>query len=171
MMKNVLLGVALLAASLVNGAAKPVDYSGAWTLDMKQSRNLPPFYANVKSHKLVVKQDWGHLLVAVEVEDGGAEPFKVNFNYSLDGTESKTETQMRTPSGTRTIPTTLKAVVAEDGGLHITITREMRMGEGAFRAATDEDWHLSPDGKTLNIHRTDDTPRGKTESEMVFVKG
>jgi hypothetical protein len=78
---------------------------------------------------------------------------------------------MRTPSGTRAVPATLKAVVAEDGGLHITITREMRMGEGAFRAVTAEDWRLSPDGKTLNIHRADDTPRGKRESEMVFVRG
>jgi hypothetical protein len=171
MMKNVLLGVALLAASLAHGAAKPADYSGAWALDMKQSRNLPPFYANVKSHKLVVRQDAGHLLVAVKVEDGGAEPFKINFDYNLDGTETKAETQMRTPSGMRAVPTALKAEAAADGGLHITITREMRTGESAFKAVTAEDWRLSADGKTLNIHRADDTPRGKYESEMVFVKG
>ena len=171
MMKNVLLGVALLAASLAGGGAKPADYSGAWTLDMKQSKNLPPFYANVKSHKLAIRQDWGHLSVAVEVNDGGAEPFKTSFDYSLDGTETKTETQMRTPSGMRAVPTSLKAEAAEDGGLHITITREMRMGESAFKGVTTEDWRLSADGKTLNIHRADDTPRGKFESEMVFVKG
>jgi hypothetical protein len=171
MMRNVLLGVALLAASLAGGAAKPADYSGAWTLDMKQSRNLPPFYDNVRSHKLLVRQDWGHLNVAVEVDDGGAEPFKTSFDYSLDGTEMKTDTQMRTPSGTRAVPTTLKAVAAEDGGLRITITREAVRRDQPFRMVTTEDWRLSPDGKTLDIRRADDTPRGKTESEMVFVKG
>ncbi|MDT5272302.1 MAG: hypothetical protein QOH49_4488 [Acidobacteriota bacterium] len=93
MLKNVLFCAALLAASLAFGAAeKPANYSGAWSLDMKQSKNLPPFYANVQSHKLNVTQDEKHLRV-------------------------------------------------------------------------------SADGKTLNIHRTDDTRNGKIESDMVFVKG
>jgi hypothetical protein len=170
MMKNVLLGVALLAASLASGAAKSADYTGAWTLDMKRSKNLPTFYDNVKSHKLLVKQDWGHLNVAVEV-DGGGEPFKTTFVYALDGTETKSKTQMRTPAGLLDVPTTLKAVAAEDGGLHITTTREAVRRDQPFRMVTTEDWRLSADGKTLNIRRADDTPRGKAESEMVFAKG
>lgn len=178
MMKRVLLGFALLATSLAYAAAEPAarqgkaaDYSGAWTLDMAQSKNLPPFYANVKSHKLLVKQDSGRLNVDVEVSDGGAEPFKVSFVYTLDGTETKTKTQMRTPSGPLDVPTTLKAVQAEGGGLHITITREVVMRDQPFKMVTTEDWQLSPDGKTLNIRRADDTPRGKMEAEMVFVRG
>ena len=43
---------------------------------------------------------------------------------------------------------------------------------GTVRLATVEDWRLGADGKTLNIHRSDETPRGeKFESDMVFVKG
>jgi hypothetical protein len=173
-LKNVIIAAALLAASLAFGpAGKPADYSGAWSLDMKQSKNLPPFYSNVQSHKLNVTQDEKHLRVAVEIGDGGAEPFKTSFDYNLDGAETKTETQMRTPNGTRSIPTTLKAEVVEGGGLHITITRE-RPGRdgGTMKLATVEDWRLGADGKTLNIHRTDETPRGdKNEADMVFVKG
>ncbi len=174
MLKNLLLCAALLAAAnLLGAAAKPADYTGAWTLDMKQSKNLPPFYQNVQSHKLNVTQDEKHLRVAVEIGDGGAEPFKANFDYNLDGTETKTETPMRTPNGTRAVPTTLKAEAVEGGGLHITITRERPTRDGGtVKLATTEDWKLSSDGKTLNIHRADETPRGeKMESDLVFVKG
>ncbi|HEX8189375.1 MAG TPA: hypothetical protein VF586_13550 [Pyrinomonadaceae bacterium] len=173
MPKNLLFAAGLLAASLAFGAAaKPADYSGAWSLDMKQSKNLPPFYANVQSHKLNITRDDRHLRVAVEIGDGGAEPFKAGFDYSLDGAETKTETQMRTPDGTRSIPTTLKAEVVEGGGLHITITRERPAPDGgSMRLTTVEDWRLGADGKTLNIRRADETPRGKTESDLVFVKG
>ncbi len=172
MLKNLFFAAALLAAPLLAGA-KPADYTGAWSLDMKQSKNLPPFYSNVRSHRLNITQDEKHLRVAVEIGDGGAEPFKAGFDYNLDGTETKTETQMRTPAGTRNIPTTLRAEVVEGGGLHITITRERPTRDGAvLRLATVEDWRLSPDGRTLNIRRADETPRGeKFESEMVFVKG
>lgn len=174
MLKNLFIGAALLAASIAFGAAaKPADYTGAWTLDMKQSKNLPPFYSNVQSHKLNVTQDEKHLRVAVEIGNGGAEPFKTEFVYNLDGTETKTETQMRTPNGPRNVPTTLKAEVVEGGGLHLIITRE-RPGRdgGMMKLASVEDWRLGADGKTLNIHRSDETPRGeKFESDMVFVKG
>ncbi len=174
MLKNLVLGAALLAASLAAFAsAEPADYSGAWALDMKQSKSLPPFYSNVQSHKLNIRQDDKHLRVAVEISDGGAEPFKADFDYSLDGAETKTETQMRTPNGTRNVPTTLKAEVAEGGRLHITITRERPTRDGSVvKLATVEDWRLSADGKTLDILRSDETPRGeKMESEIVFVKG
>jgi hypothetical protein len=79
---------------------------------------------------------------------------------------------MRTPAGVRSVPIALKATASEDGTLHITITREMSAPDGrALKAVTNEDWHLSPDAKTLTIHRSDDIPRGKTESDMLFVKG
>lgn len=170
-MKRLLFAAALVAVIFVNAFAKPANYAGAWTLDVKQSRNLPPYYSHVQSHKLSIAQDDEQLRVAVEISDAGAEPFKIDFVYSLDGTETKTETQMRTPAGLRSVPATLKAVAAEDGTLRITITREINTPDGrALKAVTVEDWKLSPDAKTLTIHRADDTPRGKTESEMIFVK-
>lgn len=170
-MKNALLCLVLLGASLAGGAVRPADYSGAWTLDVKQSKNLPPFYANVRSHRLLVTQDERHLRVAVEVDDGRGEPFKTSFDYALDGAETKTETLMRTPAGNTPVPTTLKAEVLEGGGLRITISRELHTPDRTIKGLTVEEWRLGPDGRTLNIRRADDTPRGKVESEMVFVKG
>ncbi len=152
------------------GATAPANYAGNWTLDKKQSKNLPGFYENVQSHKLSITQDEKHLNVAVEVNIGQKEPDKLNFVYNLDGSESKTETMIRTPDGLIHVPTTLKATVNADGRLQITITRTIKMRDQTFDAITVEDWVLSADGKTLSIHRTDDTPRGKMEADMVFVK-
>jgi hypothetical protein len=171
-MKRLLFAAALIAATFVNVLAlKPADYAGAWTLDMKQSKNLPPYYSHIQGHKLSVTHDDKHLRVAVEIDDTqAAEPFRMNFAYTLDGTDTKTETQIRTPAGARSVPTTLKAVAAEDGTLRVTITRDIDMPDGAaVKAVTVEDWKLSADAKTLTIHRNDDGPRGKTEY-MIFVK-
>ena len=171
-MIRLLFAAALVAAVFTNALAKPANYAGAWTLDIKQSKNLPPYYSHVESHKLSITQDDKQLRVAVEISDTERGPFKIDFVYSLDGAETKTETQMRTPAGMRSVPTTLKATASEDGTIHITITREMAAPDGrALKAVTTEDWQLSPDAKTLTIHRADDTPRGKTESDMLFVKG
>jgi hypothetical protein len=172
-MKRLLFAAALVAVTFANVlAVKPANYSGAWALDMKQSKNLPAYYSHIKGHKLSVTQDDKQLRVAVEIDDAqAAEPFRMDFAYALDGTETKTETQIRTPAGARSVPTTLKAVAAEDGTLRVTITRDIDMPDGsAVKAVTVEDWKLSADAKTLTIHRADDGPRGKTESDMIFVK-
>jgi hypothetical protein len=170
-MRRLLFAAALIAAIFANALAKPANYAGNWTLDIKQSKNLPPYYSHIESHKLAITQDDKQLRVAVEISDTENGPFKTGFLYSLDGTETKTETQIRTPAGTRSVPTTLKAAAAEDGKLHITITREITTPDGrALKLISTEDWQLSPDAKTLTIHRNDDTPRGKTESDMIFIK-
>ena len=49
-------------------------------------------------------------------------------------------------------------------------TIEITMPDKTFKEITVEDWELSNDGKTLIIHRTDDTSRGKMQFDMVFVK-
>jgi hypothetical protein len=171
-MRRLLFAAALIAAIFANALAKPANYAGVWTLDIKQSKNLPPYYAHIESHKLAITQEDKQLRVAVEISDTENGPFKTDFLYNLDGTETKTETQIRTPAGTRSVPTTLKAAAAEDGKLRITITREITTPDGrALKLVSTEDRQLSPDAKTLTIHRNDDTPRGKTESDMIFVKG
>lgn len=169
-MKKLLLAIVLLATSFVFAATNPANYGGAWSLDLKQSKNLPKFYENVKSHKIVITQDEKLLNVAVEIQLGQNEPDKLNFAYQLDGTETKTEAKIRTQNGPMTVPATLKAVVKDDGKLQITISREIPLGDTTFKGITVEDWQLSPDGKTLNIHREDDTPRGKMQADLVFVK-
>src|SRR5919205_905387 len=113
-MKRIIFAAALAAVLSVTAFAKPANYAGVWMLDLKQSKDLPPFYANVQSHKLSIKQDEKTLDVGVDISEAGREqPLHFDFAYSLDGTETKTETQVRTPGGLRSVPTTLKAVAAE----------------------------------------------------------
>lgn len=169
-MKLLLIAVILSITALASGVTKPANYSGTWTLDKSQSKNLPRYYERIQSHKLFITQDEQHLKVAVEISLGQNEPDKMNFNYNLDGTETKTETSIRGPGGLMSVPTLLKAVVKDEGRLSITITRDISMPDRTFKAVTTEDWQLSADGKSLTIHKVDDTPRGKMESDMVFVK-
>lgn len=170
-MKTLLLAVALSISALASGVTKPADYAGTWTLDKNQSKNLPRYYERIQSHKLIITQDERHLNIAVEIGLGQNEPDKMSFNYNLDGSETKTETSIRGPGGLLSVPTVLKAIVKESGGLAITITRDITMPDRRFKAVTTEDWQLSADGKTLTIHKADDTARGKMESDMIFLKG
>lgn len=169
-MKTIVLVIAMLMASFAFGAAKPANYAGSWTLAMKQSKNLPKYYAEVKSHQLNIRQDDKHLDVAVEIGHPQGEPDKINFMYNLDGSETKTETKIRTQNGLVSVPTILKATVGDNGTLHITIAREIPMGDQTFKGVSVEDWVLSADQKTLTIHRADETPRGKMEADMIFLK-
>ncbi|MBX7174876.1 MAG: hypothetical protein K1X72_28120, partial [Pyrinomonadaceae bacterium] len=120
--------------------------------------------------KLAITQSEKTLQVAVEIKDGQPELVKMEFAYNLDGTESKTESKVRTPDGLISVPATLKAESSENGELKITISREIPMPNGTFKSVTIENWKLSADGKTLTIHRADENPGGKLDFEMVFIK-
>ena len=169
-MKPFILMVAIAVTSLMAGVAEVANYAGTWTLDMKQSQNLPKFYEGVKSQKLIIRQNERYLDIAVEVDRGQSAPDKMHFLYNLDGTESKTETAIRTPDGMVNLPTTLKAIVGAAGKLQLVIDRAIPSAEKTLKGTTTEDWELSADGHTLTIHRTDETPQGKMQMVMVFVK-
>jgi hypothetical protein len=151
-------------------AAKPANYAGNWTLDTAKSTGLPPFYAQIKSHKLSITQTDKQLDVAVAIDLGMAEPDKMHFVYDLGGAQTTGETQVRTPMGMMPVPTTMQATVNDDGGVVINIGREFNMGGNSIKATTVETWKLSADGKTLTVHRVDNSPRGETTADMVFVK-
>jgi hypothetical protein len=56
-MKRLLFAAALVAAIFATALAKPSNYAGNWTLDTKQSKNLPPYYSHVESHKLAITRN------------------------------------------------------------------------------------------------------------------
>jgi hypothetical protein len=169
-MKNLALAATLLASTALfaAAAAKPANYAGKWTLDQTRSHNLPRYYTRIKSQTLNVAQDASTLDVAVELAMGDPAPDKLDFHYKLDGTETKGESMIRTPSGPVKTPVTLKASVAASGALAITIDRDLPNQGG--HVTTNEAWELSADGKTLTVTRNDVTPMGAHESELVFVK-
>jgi hypothetical protein len=166
MMRTILLAATLLFHASVFAA----DYSGRWTLDKTQSKDLPDYYANVKSHALEIEQDAKELVVRVAItrEDGGIDDF--DFRYALDGTPVKTTSEVRTPNGKLTIPAILSAKPAADGGLSITIERELPMRGETVKGMTYETWHLDATGKVLTIDRIDDSPRRRHEAKMIFTK-
>lgn len=165
------LAVLLFLATAAFAADKPASYAGRWTLDKAKSANLPPYYAEITSHELTITQSEKELHVAVVVTAPDREADKFDFRYNLDGTPAKTETLVRTPSGPRSVPATLQAKPAADGGLAITIERELPSRDGGtFKGTTNEAWRLDAEGKTLTIGRVDDMPRGKFESTMVFTR-
>jgi hypothetical protein len=167
-MKMLFAAVALTVAA--HGPARPADYAGSWTLDAARSRNLPEYYSRVKSHALVITQDDAHLNVGVAIDIGEAQPDRFDLVYTLDGNPVETETRIRTPDGLASVPTTLRATVDGAGAVHIAITRRITSPSGPFVAETREDWALSPDGRTLTIHRVDNTRRGQMEADMVFAR-
>lgn len=159
-----------LAAPALLAASGPANYSGHWSLDKTRSKNLPPHYQEVTQHELNITQDPKTLTVAVTVKLEQHDPDHLEFKYSLDGASTKAESMIRTPDGPMTVPATLQAKPEGDGGLLITIERELPFGEQPIKATTTEHWHLDSEGKVLTIERADDSPRGRRESTMVFTK-
>jgi hypothetical protein len=171
-MRKTLLFIPLLFAAHLQ-AAGPANFAGTWSLDKGQSKDLPPFYENVKTHSLKITQSAKELVVSVDVTSAAHEPDHFDFTYALDGSPTKAEAKIRTPDGPMSVPATLQATVAADGGLAITIVRELPSLDGGepMKGTTNEKWHLQPDGKTLVIDRVDEMPRGKFASTMVFTRG
>lgn len=162
--------IALAATLLFHASVFAADYTGRWTLDKSQSKDLPEYYGNVQSHALDITQDAKELVIKVTIAtaDRGTETF--DFRYLLDGTPVKSETPVRTPNGDMMIPALLTAKPADDGGLSITIERELPMRGQTIKAMTFEQWHLDAAGKVLTIDRVDDSPRRRHEAKMIFVK-
>jgi hypothetical protein len=161
---------AALAALMLQSPAKPADYSGQWKLDPARSRNLPGFYAEIASHTLDVTQTSTHLGVGVVIELRDAQQDTLRFDYALDGSEVHTRSPVRTPQGRVEIPTTLRARVDDAGVVHITIDRQLRTPAGPRTLTGTEEWRLSPDRTTLTVRRLDETPQGRIDTDMVFVR-
>lgn len=159
------------ALTILAVSASAADYKGKWTLDKARSTNLPPYYEQITGHDLDVTENDKELVVAVKItsEQYGADDME--FRYRLDGTAVNTEAMVRTPSGPKNIPAVLQLKRADNGQLAVTIERELPMrGGGSVKGTTNETWSLDAEGKVLTIDRVDDSPRGKSETKMVFVR-
>jgi hypothetical protein len=172
-MNKLFLATMLLATTFTFAAIMPVNYSGTWTLDTKQSKDLPKHLQNVDFVKLYITQDKKVLKVVDEVKFKGQEVSKQTNVYNLDGTESKkpTEWSKGEGGGTLKIPTTRKVMVADDGKLKLIKARGFQSPNGRFVITQVEDWTLSADGKTLTAHHVNKMDGNKDEEyELVFVK-
>lgn len=170
-MNKLFLAIMLLATTFTFAAIMPVNYAGTWTLDTKQSKDLPKHLQDVNFVKLYITQDNKVLKVVDETKFNGQEALKQTDVYNLDGTESKKPTEVRKAGVTLKIPATRKVVVADDGKLKLIKARGFQTPNGGFIVTQVEDWTLSADGKTLTVHHMNQTDGNKKEEyELVFVK-
>lgn len=164
--------LALSVAVSLAAASKTPDYSGKWVLDRAASKNLPPMFERISSHKIDVSQTPQKFTVAVDITRGeGAPPMKQTLDFDLTGKSTQTETTARTPEGEIKLPMTIKGNVREDGRIEVTEERELPTPNGPMKGSTYELWDVSADGKTLTVHRKDTMPRGTFEYDMVFTRG
>jgi hypothetical protein len=174
MMKSVIsaaLGAVVLVASVAAHAAP--NLTGTWVLDRSQSEFHQPDAADGKGRqggrrdgmsrgdaKLIVAQDGNTL--------------KVTRSMSKDGKE-RTFTETYTPDGTeQTSKGHHGAVVTKalyDGDrLVVNTSQTMTTKEGERQMSRASVWTVSPDGQTLTIQTTTQSPRGERQMKTVYQK-
>lgn len=84
--------------------------------------------------------------------------------YALDGSSTTVEVDKPIPGSE-----TLKAVWKKGGRqLNLSRVENLRGSESSMKVK--EQWKLSKDGRTLELQRTVDTPRGSAKVKMIFVR-
>ncbi len=164
--------------------AKPIDFSGTWTLDVAKSQLTERM--RIEGMTMTVVQTGKDLKVTTETKrpappadaaqggpngPGGGRGMR-NFGggdgtvvYSLEGKETVVE--IDGPNGK--MPIKYKASI-DAGKANLSSSRSFNGPMGDITVTTKDAWTLSSDGKTLTVVREQSTPRGNNTSTMVFVK-
>lgn len=173
--------VALCVTSFAQ--AKGANFAGTWELDKSKSQLAGPMAEIIQSATWTVTQDDKQISREQKIErnpnaqgPGGGPPGGGGgggrgggmmgggpLTAKLDGSETTAET----PRG----KSTTKAKW-NDGGkiLEISTVVSGEFNGNAFSMTTTEHWELADGGKTLKVHRTQETPRGTQESTWVLTK-
>jgi hypothetical protein len=178
-------------AAAAQDKAKTPNFAGVWTLDVPHSQLGER--ERIESQTLTVSQTAATLNATTSTkrmappavtpggQPAGSEPGRTRmgggggmgrmgagdtpWTYSLDGKDTKSETQG--PMGA--MPVTLNAKF--DGPkLNITRTSTFTTPNGDRTMTTRETWQLSDDGKTLTITAERTSMRGNESSTRVYVK-
>ena len=161
---TVALGVlAALMFSLVANATAPANFAGTWVLDKSKTQNLPRQWENATSVMMEIKQDEKQITIETKAE--GSQFPSQPMSYNVDGSESIVEMQGRMPG-----KATLKASWSKDGTLELSRKQSGERDGTAFTIANTDKLMLAEEGKVLKIARTNESPRGKQESTLVFNK-
>lgn len=157
----ILTGVSMVGLWMVAAAA---DFSGTWALD-KSKTTLEGQMANIESITLKVAQDAKQIKVESETVTPRG-PQSQAYTYNLDGSESTAEVGGRFPG-----KATLKAKwMGEGKTLELMSVRNINVQGNDVTITQTEHWELADGGKTLNVHRKTESPRGTNEVSLVFSK-
>lgn len=171
---------ALMALALAASAqSKGADFSGTWALDKANSK-LPQMMAErLQGGTWTITQDGKQVTREQKLDmaegagpggggggggrGGGMMAGGGPLTVKLDGSETTAES-----------PRGKSATKAQwlDGGkiLEIKTVTNASTPQGDFTMTSVEHWELADGGKTLKVHREQETPRGKQESTWVFTK-
>jgi hypothetical protein len=167
----------LIGIFAVSAAQKGANFAGTWELDKSKSK-LPERQASaLTSLTWTVTQSDTELKIDPKAEmaqgggggggrGGGMMGGNMPTSYKLDGSETTSDL----PGG-MSGKVTRKAKWAGEGKvLELKSVINAEFNGNAFTSTTTEHWELADGGKTLSVHRTSESPRGTTESTMVFTK-
>lgn len=167
-MKRSLVLLSLFAVLMVGfwsvGAAA-TDFSGTWALDKAKSEGLQGRMADL-DQTWVVTQDAKTFTVETTITGGDQQRPPQKRTYNLDGSETTMDVTGRMPG-----KATMKAKWQGDGKiLELSqVTKANFQGNDVTITST-EHWELADGGKTLKVHRTQESPRGTQESKLTFTK-
>lgn len=185
MKRNIVFAAALVLFLMAVGvsAQEKGNFSGHWELDTSKSKLDER--ARIQAMMLDVAQTAADIKVQTKTtrtprpegdtggngggrgmgRGGGFGGGDSAMTYTLDGKE--TTIRQEGPMGS--VPVTLKAKI-DDGKLNLSSARTFNGPNGEISITTKETWTLSDDGKTLTVHREQNSPRGSTSYDLVFAK-
>jgi hypothetical protein len=174
------LGVAVVAAS----ALVPANFAGTWSLDKAKSQGLDQRMQNAESVTWTITQDDKQISIDSKVV-AGAPTADASAGGGRSGGGGG---RGGGPTGPRTFNLDGKEVSADAGGqmggtnttkatwssdsktLDLSSIRSGSFNGNEFKATTTDKLSLSGDGKVLTDVRHNESPRGTTDSTLVFNK-
>jgi hypothetical protein len=164
----------VLAVASVSASGAP-NFAGTWVLDKSKSQALDQRMQNAESVTCVITQDDKTLTMEWKIAGGqtGGGPGSGGGGmgrgpsgprtYNLDGKEVTSEGQTGNSS--------MKATWSSDtSSLELLTVRSGNRDGQEFKFTTTDKLSLSADGKVLTINRHNESPRGTTDSTLVFNK-
>jgi hypothetical protein len=145
------------------GAA--TDFSGTWALDKAKSEGLQGRMADL-DQTWVVTQDAKTFTVEASITGGDQPRPPQTRTYNLDGSETTMDVTGRMPG-----KATMKAKWQGDGKiLELSQVTKANVQGNDVTITSTEHWELADGGKTLKVHRIQESPRGTQESKLTFTK-
>ena len=154
----------LMAGFLSVSAAPPANFGGTWLLDKAKSEGLQGQMANL-DQTWVVTQDAKTFTVEASFSGGDQPRPPQKRSYNLDGSETTQEM-----TGRMSGKAALKAKWQGDNVLELSSVLKTNVQGNDVTITTTEHWELADGGKTLKVHRTQESPRGKQETKLTFTK-
>ena len=161
-MKSLASSLGVLMFSGVIALAQ-ANFAGTWVLDPKRSQGVPEGVEMT----MTVKQDGNRVQIETNITSPAGQQTIPDL-YVLDGKETDYKPPVMGEgkgTGKRTAKWT-----ADKSGFESTESAKITGPDGEQAITATRKWALSPDGKTLTIDVTMNTPEGERLSKRVFSK-